>query len=119
MDTDGIVRDVAVNILLEAGYDASAAKNGREAIQQYRTAAEAGRAFDVVVLDLNIAGGSEGKEVLKKLRKIEPTVRAIVSSGSMNDPMTSEFALFGFQGAVAKPYTFSELSNAVRKVLEP
>lgn len=118
MDNDEIVRDVAVSMLLEAGFDACSARDSREAVQRYRTANEAGRPFDAVILDLNIASCSEGKETLKKLRTIEPKVKAIVSSGAMNDPLTTEFALFGFQGAVAKPYTFSELNNAVQKVLE-
>jgi len=118
MDSDTTVRDVAVNMLLEAGYDACAAQDGREAIQRYRTASTAGRPFDVVILDLSIADGAKGKETLRKLRTIDANVRAIVSSAALNDPLTSEFALFGFQGAVAKPYTFSELCNTVQKVLE-
>ena len=41
----------------------------------------AGERFDLVILDLTLPGGMGGKEALKKLIEIDPTVNAIVSSG--------------------------------------
>jgi two-component system, cell cycle sensor histidine kinase and response regulator CckA len=37
------------------------------------------------------------------LLKIDPNVKAIVSSGYFNDPVMSNFEAYGFKDAIAKP----------------
>jgi len=44
-----------------------------------------------------------GKEALKKLIEIDPTVNAIVSSGYATDATMSRYQDFGFHGVIAKP----------------
>ncbi len=80
-----------------------------EAIRAYTTARDAGRAFDVVILDLTVRGGMGGRETVLRLMQIDPDVRAIVSSGYSQDPMMSRYRDYGFCGVVSKPYSVSEL----------
>jgi DNA-binding NarL/FixJ family response regulator len=58
-----------------------------------------------------------GKEAIRKLREIDPKVRAIVSSGYSTDPVMSNFITFGFQEAVKKPYQIEEMGKALNSVL--
>jgi DNA-binding NarL/FixJ family response regulator len=67
-------------------------------------ARSSGRAFDFVILDLTVPGGMGGAEAIVELRKIDPEVRAIVSSGYSNDPVMAHFADYGFCAVVPKPY---------------
>jgi len=76
-----------------------------------------GRRFDLVILDLTLPGGMGGKEALKKLMEIDPTVNAIVSSGYAMDATMSHSADFGFRGMIAKPYEASELGRVVRETI--
>jgi len=58
-----------------------------EAIERYKNRMDSGERFDAVVLDLTIKGGMGGHLVIKELIKIDPNVKAIVSSSYFNDPV--------------------------------
>jgi PAS domain S-box-containing protein len=118
MDDEEFIREAAEELLRMAGYDVSSASNGDEAISAYRAAKTQGAPFDVVIMDLTIPGGKGGKEAIKELKAIDPEVKAIVSSGYSNDPIMANFKKYGFSGVVAKPYKLSELSLAVKTVIE-
>ena len=68
-------------------------------------------------MDLTIPGGMGGKETIKELIKIDPNVKAIVSSGYSNDPVISNFKQYGFSEIIAKPFVMEELSEVLHKVI--
>jgi PAS domain S-box-containing protein len=117
MDDEAIIKDVARRILQASGYEVVTANDGIEAIEIYRKAREAGRPFDVVILDLTIPGGLGGKDTMQKLREMDPAVRAIVSSGYSHDPIMANYHDYGFDGVLVKPYRIQEMSKIVSRVM--
>ena len=117
MDDEDCIIVVAGKMLKAVGYDVEFAKTGEQAIELYRNAKGHGKPFDAVILDLTIAGGMGGKEVIQLLQEEDPNVKAIVSSGYSNDPIMSSYKDYGFNGVVSKPYNLTKLSNAVHNVL--
>jgi PAS domain S-box-containing protein len=117
MDDEEMVRVVTREILKALGYEVSSAADGAEAIRLYTEARDAGRPFDAVIMDLTVPGGMGGKEAIQKLREIEPGVRAIVSSGYSQDPVMADYKIYGFNEAIAKPFTSNELSRVLHKAL--
>ncbi len=118
MSDEKAVRDVAGRMLKYIGYqDIEFAADGAEAIKLYKAALKSGHPFSVAVLDLIIVGGMGGEVTIKKLLKIDPGVKAIVSSGYIDDPVIANYSEYGFSGMVAKPYTLAELGKAVRDVI--
>jgi CheY-like chemotaxis protein len=117
MDDEEVIRDVAGKMLERIGYEAGFARDGGEAIETYKKAMESGHPFDAVIMDLTIPGGMGGKEAIKKLKEIDPTVKAIVSSGYSDDEVMAEFREYGFIGAVAKPYKIVELKDILQKIV--
>jgi two-component system cell cycle sensor histidine kinase/response regulator CckA len=117
MDDDEMVRDIAGKVLVRLGYTVSYSRDGVEAIAAYEQARDEGRRFDAVIMDLTIPGGMGGKEAVKRLREIDPLVKAIVSSGYSDDPVMANYAEYGFSGVVSKPYTIHKLGETLRKVL--
>ena len=117
MDDDNMVRQVLEKLLARLGYEASLVKYGRIAISEYKISMESNNKFDAVIMDLTIAGGWGGKKTINVLRKIDPDVRAIVSSGYSNDTVMSNYVEFGFSGVVKKPYQIDELSHVLAEVL--
>ncbi|MGC4094001.1 MAG: response regulator [Polyangiaceae bacterium] len=94
-----------------------AAARGEEAIQLFLDARELGQSFDVVILDLTIVGGLGGKDTLQRLLEIDPSVRAIASSGYASDPILANPEGYGFVGVLPKPYTRQALRSALRHSL--
>jgi CheY-like chemotaxis protein len=118
MDDEQGVREIAGRMLKHIGYeDVEFAEHGAEAIKLYKAAIEAGHPFSVVILDLTIAGGMGGEVAIQKLLKIDPAVKAIVSSGYIDDSIIAKFRDYGFSGMVAKPYTLEELGRAVQEAI--
>ncbi|MBW2406579.1 MAG: PAS domain S-box protein [Deltaproteobacteria bacterium] len=118
MDDEEFIRDVATQMLSNIGYEVSVAIDGNQAIEMYRQAQKSGEPFDTVIMDLTIPGGMGGKEAIQKLKKLDPNVTALVSSGYSNDPIMSNFRDYGFQGVVKKPYRIQDMSDALRSVIK-
>jgi len=109
MDDESGVVQVATKFLRMSGYRVDSATNGEAAITAFRLAHETGDPYAVVILDLSIPGGLGGKEVISALKMVNPEVKAIVSSGYINDPAMTDCAAYGFVEALAKPYGLKEM----------
>ncbi len=114
MDDEEMLRKVVENILKRSGYESALAKDGAEAVDMYKRAFEAGRPFDVVILDLSVKGGMGGKEAVRLLKEINPNARVIVSSGYSNDPVMTDYRAYGFCMALSKPYNVTQLNEAIK-----
>jgi PAS domain S-box-containing protein len=117
LDDEDCVREIVRDAVQELGHEVEAVTAGDEAVEAYRAAREAGAPFDLVILDLTIPGGMGGVETLSRLRRLEPAVRAIASSGYSGDPAMIDPEAHGFAGRLAKPYTVLELEDVVTRVL--
>jgi CheY-like chemotaxis protein len=112
MDDEDVIRSILSVMLLAFGYEAHLTIDGREAIDSYVKAAEAGEPFDAVIIDLNIPVGMGGRETMRRLREVDPNVKAIVSSGCRLE----DYKEHGFRAVLHKPYSISELRNVLNEV---
>ncbi len=104
MDDEAMVREVLGRMLSRLGYEVDFASDGSQAIEKFVRAQAEGRPFTAVILDLTVPGGMGGKDAIKELLKIDPQVKAIVSSGYSEDPIMADFKKYGFSEVIAKPY---------------
>jgi PAS domain S-box-containing protein len=117
VDDEEAIRALVEFTLERLGYQVTQAESAVGGVEIYRQKLDAGERFDVVILDLTLPGGMGGKEALKKLIEIDPTVNAIVSSGYAMDATMSRYQDFGFRGVIAKPYEAAELGRIVHEVI--
>lgn len=117
MDDEEMILKIARELLQHMGYEVTTALNGEEAIHLYRQAMELKKPFDAVILDLAIPGSIGGKEVMAELVLIDPYVKAIISSGYLNDPIIVESKSYGFSGILTKPYDAEELDGKLRSII--
>lgn len=118
MDDEKMIGGLATKMLASCGHVTTTAPNGTETIARYKQAMEAGAPFDLVILDLTIPGESGGKEIIQDLLRLDPQVRAIVSSGYADDPVMANPTAYGFKDTVAKPYSAQALQDVVARVLK-
>jgi len=118
MDDEETIRNTLGGILKKLGYIVTLTTRGEETLTEYKKALSSDEPYDVVILDLTIAGGMGGKKTMEKLLKINPDVRAIVSSGYSTDPIMARYDEFGFKAVAVKPYDVDELVSAIRKAFE-
>ncbi len=119
MDDDAVVVRTAAALLEKLGYEVSRAADGREAIDRYSEAMRDGRGFAVVLMDLTVPGGMGGQQAIKRLRDLDPTVKAIVYSGYSNDPVLANYRDYGFVGRLSKPFRLQDLTVALEEALGP
>ena len=117
MDDEVMIRELTGNLLGHLGYDADFAEEGQTAINKYKAALDASAPYDAVILDLTIKGGMGGQETIKVLKQLDPTVKAIVSSGYSSNTVVANFRDYGFCEAVAKPYEVVEFSRKLHRVV--
>ncbi|HEX2912556.1 MAG TPA: PAS domain S-box protein [Chloroflexia bacterium] len=118
MDDDKMIRDLGARALKRLGYDITVAQDGAEAVNLYREALDKGSRYDIVIMDLTVPGGMGGKETINHLYRLDPGVRAIVSSGYSNDPVMANYQQYGFKGVLSKPFMMEELSQKLELIIK-
>jgi DNA-binding NtrC family response regulator len=116
MDDQEGIRTMLADMLKELGCEVTVSCDGYEAIDKYQFARNEGRPFHTVILDLTVPGGMGGEETFKVLRKIDPAVKVIVTSGYTKSPMIQHASRYGFVGAIKKPYRLEQLSKSLFEV---
>ena len=117
MDDDEKISALTATMLTSLEYKYDLAANGEEAISLYKRYLNIGRPYDAVVMDLTVIGGMGGEECFRELKKLDPEVRAVVSSGYDNDDMARRYLDMGFCGYLTKPYRVGDLGKVLKTVI--
>jgi CheY-like chemotaxis protein len=64
-----------------------------------------------------VPGGMSGKDTIVRLLELDPSVRAVLSSGYINDSVVIHYHEHGFRDVITKPYRIEELSRVLHRVL--
>jgi two-component system, cell cycle sensor histidine kinase and response regulator CckA len=118
MDDEAAIRELTSQLLGTLGYEVTAVPDGLEAVRLYERALRRGEQFQVVILDATVRGGMGGLATIERLRSLDPQVNAIICSGYSDEAALSEFLAYGFRGALPKPFTRSELADALQRTFE-
>jgi len=118
MDDEESIRSMLSQMLRHLGHRCVAVEDGVAAVAAYRDAMSQGDSFDVVLLDLVIVGGMGGTETAQRLLKLDPIASLVAASGYSNDAVLGDYANYGFQAAIAKPFGLEELRRVLAMVLD-
>ncbi|MFW6221042.1 MAG: response regulator [Fibrobacterota bacterium] len=114
VDDEEIVRDLFKTLLTPYGYDVFTCADGLEAVEFYEKNFEG---IDLVILDM-IMPYKNGVETLTEMRSINPSVRAILSTGYDFTEKTQKILTKGIGGFLQKPFDESRLIKAISEALE-
>lgn len=119
MDDDDGVQRLLRRMLEHLGYVVDLVNDGAEAERAYAAALNSGEPYSFVIMDLTIPGGIGGEECLGLLRRLDPNVRAIVSSGYSTDLAPGTYLARGFRALLRKPYILSDVARAADEACLP
>ena len=119
MDDETAILRLLSRTLQHLGYEVECSANGAEALKLFENARREGRGFNAALLDLTVPGGMGGCETAARLREIDPRVPIIVSSGYSDSAVMAEFRSYGFDQVLPKPWTLAQLSEVLKRALEP
>ncbi|MBW2646928.1 MAG: response regulator, partial [Deltaproteobacteria bacterium] len=114
VDDEGMVLTVADAILNSIGYNVLKAKNGREALDLYKTNRDK---IDLIILDIIMPDMGGGK-TYDLLKAINPDIKVLLSSGYSADNRVAAILDRGAGGFIQKPFSVQVLSHKIREVLE-
>jgi DNA-binding response OmpR family regulator len=114
VDDELSIRRLGQTILEHQGYGVLLAKDGEEAIELF--AREQSR-IGLVILDLVLPRQS-GKEVLNRLRALDPKVKVIISTGRDMKIYAKLYTDLEKVEFVPKPYGLNDLVLKVRSLLD-
>ncbi len=117
MDDDGGIRAVVQKILTSSGYDVYCTRDGKEAIDAYRKAREFGAPFDLILVDLDVRGGMGGKECVARLKAEFPSLKALLTTGYIDDELMETYRDHGFLGVIPKPFQLDRLVQSLGRLL--
>lgn len=113
VDDEDMILDVAGEMLRALSYTVITAQNGPAAIDLYQRQQEN---IDLVILDM-VMPDMGGGEVFDTIKKINPGAKVLLSSGYSLNGKASKIIERGCDGFIQKPFTMSDISKQVRKIL--
>lgn len=112
VDDEVQLRDLASQMLHVLGYKVDVVCSGEEAVEFIRQTP-----VDLVVLDMVMDPGMNGRKTYEEILKLSPGQKAIIASGfSESDEVKMTIAL-GAQGVICKPYSMDQLGAMVQDAL--
>ncbi|UCH06098.1 MAG: response regulator, partial [Deltaproteobacteria bacterium] len=114
VDDEDVIIDVGHEILKTLGYEVHVARSGREAIDAYEANQDK---IDMVILDM-IMPDMGGGEAYDTLKRINPDIKVLLSSGYSLNGQAAEILRRGCNGFIQKPFNVTQLSQKLREILE-
>jgi len=113
VDDEDIIINVDKKLLEELGYNVLTAEDGAAALKIFD--AHHSR-IDLVLLDI-IMPDMSGEEVYTRMKRIDPDVRVLLSSGYSIDWKARKMIEEGCRGFIQKPFKIQHLSHRIRDIL--
>jgi CheY-like chemotaxis protein len=113
VDDEEMALYVEVLMLERIGYNTLQATNSEEACQLYRDEKDH---IDLVVLDM-ILPDENGAATYKVLRRINPDIKVLVSTGYGTDENVRQILSDRQNGLIQKPFKFKQFTSKVETIL--
>ena len=113
VDDEELILDASAKMLEGLGYKVLKAGGGLEAVKIYE---ENKKAIVLVILDM-IMPEMSGGDTYDKMKKINPTVKVLLSSGYSADGQAAEILKRGCNGFIQKPFNSQKLSGKIKEIV--
>ena len=112
VDDEPQLRDIASQMLRSLGYKVDVVNSGELAIDFVKN-----NSVDLIVLDMLMEPGINGRKSYERIIKIRPGQKAIIASGFSESNEVKTALQLGAGGFIKKPYSMKQLGRAVKEAL--
>jgi len=113
IDDEEMVINVSEMMLNRLGYKVLKAHCGNEGLKLFE---ENKFKIDLIISDLEMPE-MNGKEVMDKIREIDPQIKVMLSSGALTDADEKSVMNRGFNGFIKKPYNLNTLCKKMAEIM--
>jgi len=113
VDDEVELREIFKEMLSDVGYNVITVEDGMEAISYFK---DHYKEIDLVVVDMNLPKIT-GKECFHHLKRLEPDVKVILSTGHSFNDDAEELLGEGVSGFIQKPFEMGHLLEVIDKVI--
>ena len=106
-------RDISCKMLDKLGYKTKAVSSGEEAVEYIKE-----NTVDLLLLDMIMDPGINGRETYERIIKIHPNQKAIIASGFAETDDVKAAQKLGAGKYIKKPLTLEMIGPAVKEELE-
>lgn len=114
VDDEPMILTVGSELLKTLGYTILTAQDGSSAIDLYKNSQDN---IDLVILDM-VMPEMSGGEIFDELKKINPQVKVLLSSGYSLNGQASRIIKRGCVGFIQKPFTIRDIASQLRKIID-
>lgn len=114
VDDEEMMTNLISDVLTSAGYSVLKSTSAKEALEVFQKKSDE---IDLVIVDF-VMPQMTGRELLDKMRKIKPNLKAIISSGYAPDSGKFSAADLREEVFVSKPFEVEQFLRVVYKTLE-
>ena len=114
VDDEEMIINVTEKMLKKLGYKVLVARSGKEAIDIYQGHRDE---ISLAILDM-VMPGMGGGETYDLLKRADPDVKVLLSSGYSIDGEAEKILERGCKGFIQKPFRIIEISQKIRGVLD-
>jgi len=115
VEDEAPVRQLVRTTLERQGYQVLEARSGPDAVSSFD---EASRPVDLLLTDMVMPGGMNGRQLAEALQRRDPGLKVIFTSGYGPDFVAPDFVLTEGVDFLPKPYVLSRLLAVVRQALD-
>lgn len=112
VDDEPIVRTYSATLFQMHGHKVVTFPSAQEALDHYRVHSSE---IDLVILDM-IMPGMDGQQLFALLKRINPTIQAILSTGYSLDSKMQEIMADGILDCIQKPFTYEQLQEKLKRL---
>ncbi len=113
VDDVAIQREIACDMLRVLGYKPAAVSSGEEAVKYLQV-----RTVDLILLDMVMDPGINGRETYERVIKIHPNQKAIITSGFAETDEVRKAQRLGAGLFIKKPFTLEKIGFAIKEELK-
>ncbi len=106
-------REISCSMLEKLGYIAHAVPSGEEAVEYLKE-----NSVDLIILDMIMEPGINGRETYERIKRINPSQKAIIVSGFAETEDVKETMRLGAGQFVKKPFMLQAIGMAIKEELK-